>query len=1036
MRILKSFPNGISNVERSLDAAKIHDIEQLHEKARLISLKAEVMNGLQNNKEYLLKIGTLSVPWDSGQFSEKLRDKLIDEHIKKLVETTFQAAVEKHAMCRTWREIEQFCSSYENGAVINLLILSGVARCIVATDWLVDRTDKAAKLEQVWERKYGEAIGPPYKRLDRGPGNCTNSFRLRNDFIDGKRTRRAEYWIEEGIGDNLYFSPESILERFLTPEARNTPGFQEFKKYLGLGLRRALKRKWYSVTESSNIYAWQSQLPFFDLNDIFPLLACPDGWLEELWLRKSKKFKTSKEFEDDSKENLSSDVQELFLEYKRNPGSFISKFFQANFARSANYYAVYLYSAFRKINLFHEQGLLDLNYYAQVFWQHFIRGNFSDIPKKFEKGSVHIQTSKRSDSHPDDADFKRFMQEAIDIAAQGGCIITDGANQSYSRVFRFHEIYEIVEERPDVHVDVFFDKDTHKPVGVLIQKGHPELGFFNDKDKKEISIYFGNDVYYENIARVMQRPDLRIANDVRLRLKQISRIQLDIYRDLHDIFETWLSHMIFARAERNFLLLQDQLKPEPKKFLAVAMGIQDLPEEDEVGLIWDCVRGTGTFESLSFFGIIREYLTKHFSPIQSTKAFSTATDRASDGLVTILTPTDIVEITEDLAKKVAARIENDSIVPSTINLHPLGNVDQIYVFRQLRDSSRLINTANFSKKELPNNAFFSTEAWKKEVEKMKRNILEDIFILQEYGIKRPISLLIDPQCITNDFLQIWLQDLLEDRYDEAVDLLPLDFRDFSIFESYMEGQVKQGKCLIAGGSWQDSYRKNGMRLKRRFEQTVAQFADPNSLLRGIFICFFGQIVSDIIGQKYCNNRIRTIPGPLEMGPTPITIKDRKHALFRGIPEFTAAMTHSGHIVSFASSQEEDLQNQSYIRPLAVSGLTNVPAISEAFSGKIFLIQPHLELSLVENSDYMFRRNVSSHVKELMEDVSQQDRLLRGNFGVDSSIIMGNWEKAVPFLYGNPTHLLTRALYLQLKALVADVEAKHRSAPQSIWHTAQ
>ena len=153
---------------------------------------------------------------------------------------------------------------------------------------------------------------------------------------------------------------------------------------------------------------------------------------------------------------------------------------------------------------------LDLNERPHSFLKNFVPGRFGELSQIFPAESVHVLSAIRSDSHlPDAQAFASHIQDALGILAPGGCLVSEGIEQSYTQILRLVSI----QDQHEFCVRVGIDSVSHKPILLFIQRRHPTKGFMNDTHRERI---WGNKlIFVAPETLISLRPDIEIERSVR-----------------------------------------------------------------------------------------------------------------------------------------------------------------------------------------------------------------------------------------------------------------------------------------------------------------------------------------------------------------------------------------------------------------------------------------------------------------------------------------------------------------------------------------
>lgn len=278
------------------------------------SLEQRTWAGIRDRLEELYAVG--AIPTDNQQ------------EARRLIQVAFQEYRDRNVVHADDHEKDR---RYRN--VAELLVLSGNAWPLVQTDWSIDRIEAAEKalgirsfqkVETIMAERYAHpgdvrTRAPSCAHLHKGPGNGQLMYYLRkgkHKFSDPKpdeeawkkdlvfpgtahEKRRTDVWEEVGIGDRLYFSFETMLQRFVREDRAEDPEVKMILHVLSLLLAEKMGHHWFDRTkdQGSALQETQKQRPI-DLNDIFSFLAHPE-WVSAERLTDAEKFKSGKESQSD-----------------------------------------------------------------------------------------------------------------------------------------------------------------------------------------------------------------------------------------------------------------------------------------------------------------------------------------------------------------------------------------------------------------------------------------------------------------------------------------------------------------------------------------------------------------------------------------------------------------------------------------------------------------------------------------------------------------------------------------------------------------
>ncbi|HLD32126.1 MAG TPA: hypothetical protein VJB10_00900, partial [Candidatus Peribacteraceae bacterium] len=181
-------------------------------------------------------------------------------------------------------------------------------------------------------------------------------------------------------------------------------------------------------------------------------------------------------------------------------------------------------------------SLPDLNEHA-VFHDGHIPGQFSELDALVPDQSFLLATASRSQSHEGERGFVGTVETAITKLEPGGCLITDGCIESYTRIMRF-----IASQDEHFRVDVLFDRETHRPKSMLIQRAH-QKGYFMEEEKRRI---LSPGVYVRPVEQVYKRRDLYLKD--RTRRKLLAKYENKYaFADIHPTIDSVMrEELVFA----------------------------------------------------------------------------------------------------------------------------------------------------------------------------------------------------------------------------------------------------------------------------------------------------------------------------------------------------------------------------------------------------------------------------------------------------------------------------------------------------------
>lgn len=181
-------------------------------------------------------------------------------------------------------------------------------------------------------------------------------------------------------------------------------------------------------------------------------------------------------------------------------------------------------------------SLPDLNEHA-VFHGGHIPGQFNELGDLVPDQSFLLATASRSQSHEGEQGFVGTVETAITKLEPGGCMVTDGCIESYTRIMRFIESQE-----ENFRVEVLFDRETHRPKSMFIQRAHPK-GYLTDEEMRGV---LSPGVYVQPVEDVFLRRDLSLMDRVRRRLLKEYKNKY-AFADIHPTVEKVIcEELVFA----------------------------------------------------------------------------------------------------------------------------------------------------------------------------------------------------------------------------------------------------------------------------------------------------------------------------------------------------------------------------------------------------------------------------------------------------------------------------------------------------------
>lgn len=951
-------------------------------------LEYSIINKYIENRDYLLSKGLYPLNPDG--------EPLQLSQLTTLVSNAFHNL----RKMELYRE-EGIQETEEFQIVMQFLHRANLVVPIVAGDWEVDRTGEAVKslglksyeaLEQTLAERYplADQEDKYYRHLEKGVGNGEALYLRRKA---NEKLSKEKHFEQFGIADKLYFPIEKLLKRFLKPEHQK-PEKQKFVECLGYALRQELKGRWFDV-EGSIIRKWKpkgGEQEVFDLNVIFELLKNPRPWLEKWYSPLTGTFKFSHEFEHDQLEKLpieqhhdllkfsgydAAECQKIINERKikdiaelqrhidskshvlrtiirelgesnpdeinKNLNKWLGKiklglepdrdisFIPGDFEGLILYLdeTIQIYQSVLRDTRIEKQNILrnaakpvrskssnllkdifqpefaeavetegskaiDLNNHAPVDLKNIVIDFFDKIPKHFGKESFFLISGVRSDSHENDADFQKDIEQNLALLKPGGCIVTDGLRASYSRVYRFEEVAAAINKNPDFRAEVIVDTNSGEPKSLFIQRAHP-TGFLSVSEK---SRFLSDNMECRDMNAVSRRPDLRALNVTRRRILAASNNNVHYFSKLHRQIGTRVAKL----------------------------------------LSWEAVRGTPAeagFSSDVYDDIYKKIIDGEL-PV-SDRAVESVTDRIGSEINSLVRDAHIVTDHETHLEKPDK---------NTIYTFPVKRTDPV--------DPQLNRCYRFSSDELASNKEFSALDFQIFIDQREWELRDRVKKLKVRGMRNPITLISFEECATNKLLVKKLDDL----NGEIVRHISIRFSangkgGFSSIEE-KEAKLKEidelinaGGVVVCGGSLHDSFTETFYRdaIAGKLLDAILK---PESKLRLMNICFSAQVMADLIGKRYFNGQLKTQPGMLEVGPTPINVlrSGRRHPWLENFPgKVTMATTHTGHIINTFPAKKHGAADIDFT-PLMESNITGLPLAWAACQDRILSTLAHPEIDLV------------------------------------------------------------------------------------------
>lgn len=722
-----------------------------------------------------------------------------------------------------------------------------------------------------------------------------------------------------------------------------------------------------------------------------------------------------------------------------SPAKFLADIFDVNFARTVAGHRSYNLTADLQ---YHQQscyagrqqrvarGDVDLNTHSQFFVHGVISANFTDMAKIFPKDFACAFRASRSDSHEENEEFARDIEDSLPLLRPGGVINTEGLRHSFTRIRRFSEIAAIFERRPELREEyqaqVEMDSETGEVIELFIQRKGPE-GYFSDEDKKA---EYRDSAVFVTLESVMANPYWQIIDETRRKIYQLADGNELVFKQINDQLEKRLDDLFVQKAMKRWMEMYNI----------------DPSSEDALDQLRMLMR---------------------FPFTEALRTVALASIRGSDVDARMVTREDVASIRTDFADIVSKILMSDRVqvkLPAVegVGLEAYGK-DEIHVFAR-RDSPESPINRHFHRPatELPDNKEFRSTAVRKALESKNSALSSTLADLRGDLGHPPILFIKFTDCDVGELMEEKLRALFGDNFRRFVEVLPVAFTndpddrenglliggDPAIFARKLRRYARKGGIVLGVGSWFDSYDQHGRFMKHRLRfRHVADDEDgeedvdlwtalktPGSRVRGLGICMTDQLWSDLLGEDFCDGEIVNMPGALEFGPTGVSVLPGQegHPLFRDCPSrMTLAMTHSGHVHVPGKFLKHPDRSRAFYRPLAVSELTGLPVAAQGPNGMI-LLQPHPEMDLVMERE---PGRVSEDVVKVMAQVEQFKGPLKQKFHLPRmEPIRQNWRLAAEKRPGSSSqmvvanagdHLIVNALTFLADDLRAEVRGQRK-----------
>lgn len=631
----------------------------------------------------------------------------------------------------------------------------------------------------------------------------------------------------------------------------------------------------------------------------------------------------------------------------------------------------------------------DLNRHIDFHFHGMVLGDFIEMDDKFPEGMFLYIDASRSDSHETNDEFKKDIHRSLKLLAPGGVLLTEGIVASHDRTPRFQEIWEIFDDNPALkrqfNVEVVLDEDTNHPKAIMIQKRH-ENGYLDENDKRQV---FDSNVHFASLEEVMDIEYWRIISRTRRKILKAVDYNRDIFIKLNDRLEHVLGDMFFEAALPNWYKQNH---------------IDDLDRNK-----LNALRATLACGS-----------------IQEVRKMVLACVKSPDSELRLINSADVDRITSEFNLLVSDAITQQKAIP----FHPfhgasLETLDpaHVHVIPRLGVPSSKHNQHNrLEAADIPNNKSLDSQKSKTNLDKKILQLKGTLGDLERDLGHKPILLMQFPDCVVGQLMKETLLRLLgPDDFKKYVEVVEVHFDSEPEREDLLiRNQVnvkrkiskycKKGGILLGVGSWVNTDDKFGKFFKHHIGDDIFKAVlEEESKLRVFGVCFFEQIMADLIGKHFYEGRLATVPGSLEMGPVGVE-RYAEHPLFKDCPkQMAVAMTHGSH-VNFPSSVLGHVKRDKIV-PLASSTATKLPVAYEALNGKVIGVQFHPDIRLVDDNG-----DLSPDVSVVMEDVESNISPLQDVFGLpNSDTIWNNWRLAAnsdgkPGVKGNcGEHVIVNAL---------------------------
>lgn len=162
---------------------------------------------------------------------------------------------------------------------------------------------------------------------------------------------------------------------------------------------------------------------------------------------------------------------------------------------------------------------IDANDHAAVAPRNFLPSFFTHMSAALGANAAStalLITSVRSDSHEPGPVWQCDVEQNLALLQPGGVLITDGHRESYSRIYR-----TLPALPAGYRAWWTMDRDSGHPLSFVVQRQHPTEPYLDEHYALRERLLAGDAVLADPDAVLGLRPDLCIANNVRMEVGQI-----------------------------------------------------------------------------------------------------------------------------------------------------------------------------------------------------------------------------------------------------------------------------------------------------------------------------------------------------------------------------------------------------------------------------------------------------------------------------------------------------------------------------------